>query len=158
MPNREGLSLELSAQEIADLKEVFDLMDKDKGGTLSVEEVKNLMDMLGMKVKQEDLDQMISEIDHSGDGQIDFQEFLQVMAKPQDLPYKKSDVMRAFRLFADRDAPPGCISPEALERALIQYCNGKMPEEEVMRLVNSLEVNQEGYIDYARKVNLFLNK
>ena len=43
----------------------------------------------------------------------------QVMAKPQDLPYKKADVMRAFRLFADRDAPQGCISPEALERALV---------------------------------------
>ncbi|GLC38191.1 hypothetical protein PLESTB_001089500 [Pleodorina starrii] len=158
MPPREGTQVELSAQEIADLKEVFDLMDKDKGGSLSIEEVKNLMEMLGMKVKQEDLDAMISEIDRTGDGHIDFQEFLQVMAKPQDLPYKRADVMRAFRLFADRDAPPGCISPEALERALIQYCNGRMPEEEIMRLVNSLEINQEGYIDYARKVALFLNK
>ncbi len=29
---------------------MFDLMDKDKGGTLGAEEIKQLMDMLGMKV------------------------------------------------------------------------------------------------------------
>ena len=29
--------------------QIFDLMDKDKGGTLNVEEIKQLMDMLGMK-------------------------------------------------------------------------------------------------------------
>ncbi|KAG2447873.1 hypothetical protein HYH02_007329 [Chlamydomonas schloesseri] len=153
-----GPHLELTLQEIADLKEVFDLMDKDKGGTLSIDEVKGLMELLGMKVRQEELEAMIAEIDNSGDGNIDFNEFLQVMAKPQDLPYKKADVMRAFRLFADRDAPLGCISPEALERALVQYCSGKVPEDEIMRLVNTLELNQEGYIDFARKVNLFLNK
>ena len=30
--------------------QMFDLMDKDKGGSLGAEEVKQLMDMLGMKV------------------------------------------------------------------------------------------------------------
>ncbi|KAG2497411.1 hypothetical protein HYH03_004566 [Edaphochlamys debaryana] len=157
MPPREGAPIELTAQEVADLKEVFDLMDKDKGGTLSIEEVKGLMELLGMKVRSEELEAMVAEIDRSGDGNIDFNEFLQVMAKPQDLPYKKADVLRAFRLLADKDAPPGCISPEALERALVQYCAGKVPEEEIMRLVNTLELNQEGYIDFARKTNLFLN-
>ncbi|KXZ46730.1 hypothetical protein GPECTOR_41g695 [Gonium pectorale] len=98
-------------------------MDKDRGGTLNTEEIKNLMDLLGMKVKAEDLEAM-------------------VMAKPANLPYNREDVMRAFRMFAEKDAPAGCISPEALERAL----------------VNSLEVSQEGYIDYHKKCNLFLNK
>lgn len=30
---------------------MFDLMDKDKGGSLGAEEIKQLMDMLGMKVR-----------------------------------------------------------------------------------------------------------
>jgi hypothetical protein len=30
--------------------QVFDLMDKDRGGSLNLEEIKQLMDMLGMKV------------------------------------------------------------------------------------------------------------
>lgn len=43
------------------------------------------------------------------------------MAKPQDLPYKKKDVLRAFRLFSEQDAPAGCISPEQLERVLVGW-------------------------------------
>ena len=53
-------------------------MDRDKGGTLSTEEVKQLMELLGMKVRQEELEQLVSEIDVDGSGQVDFEEFLQV--------------------------------------------------------------------------------
>lgn len=52
---------------------------------------------------------------------------VQVMAKPQDLPYKKKDVLRAFRLFSEQDAPAGCISPEQLERVLVGD-RGQEPE------------------------------
>lgn len=41
-------------------------------------QVKALMDLLGMKVKHEDVEQMIDEIDADGSGQIDFEEFLEV--------------------------------------------------------------------------------
>lgn len=30
--------------------QIFDLMDRDKGGTLGADEIKQLMDMLGMRV------------------------------------------------------------------------------------------------------------
>ncbi len=43
------------------------------------------------------------------------------MAKPQQVPYTKADLVRAFRLFADRGAPPGCIAPETLEQALVSW-------------------------------------
>ena len=48
----------------------------------------------------------------------------QVMARPQEVPYKKADVACAFRMFADKDAPPGCISPEQLEKALVRAWAG----------------------------------
>jgi hypothetical protein len=44
---------------------------------------------------------------------------LQVASKKQQLPYSKADVLRSFRMFADRGAPPGCIVPETLEAALV---------------------------------------
>lgn len=149
---------ELTEDDIKEFREIFDLMDKDKGGTLCAEEVKALMDLLGMKVKHEDVEAMIDEIDGDGSGQIDFDEFLEVMARPQQVPYKRADVARAFRMFADKDAPAGCISPEALEKALVKYCGTQVPEDELLRLVNQLDITAEGWIDYSSKVNLFLNK
>ena len=61
-------------------------MDRDKGGTLSIDEVKQLMELLGMKIRQDELEQMIAEIDSDGSGQVDFEEFLQVAAWHHCLP------------------------------------------------------------------------
>jgi calmodulin len=44
---------------------------------------------------------------------------MQVVSKPQQLPYSKADLLRAFRMFSETDAPRGCIGPEALEKALV---------------------------------------
>ena len=41
-------NVEVSEQEIKEFREIFNLVDKDKGGTISVQEVQDLMDMLGM--------------------------------------------------------------------------------------------------------------
>lgn len=45
--------------------------------------------------------------------------FAQVMSKPVDVPYTKADVLRAFKIFADEGAPPGCISADTLEKAVV---------------------------------------
>lgn len=156
MPQVGGI--ELTEDEIREFKEVFDLVDKDKGGTLEAEEVKELMELLGMKVRLDEVKAMVAEIDKDGSGAVDFEEFLEVMARPQQLPYSKADVIRAFRMFADEDAPAGCISPEKLEAALIKYAKDKVPEDEIMRLVNQLDLNEDGWINYHQKVNLFLSK
>lgn len=58
--------------------QVFDLMDADKGGTLSVEEVKQLMELLGMRSRIDEVESMIQEIDADGNGTIDFEEFVMV--------------------------------------------------------------------------------
>jgi calmodulin len=44
---------------------------------------------------------------------------LQVVSKPQNLPYSRADLLRSFRMFAEPAAPQGCISPETLEKALV---------------------------------------
>lgn len=41
------------------------------------------------------------------------------MSKPVDVPYTKADVLRAFKIFADEGAPPGCISADTLEKAVV---------------------------------------
>ncbi len=41
------------------------------------------------------------------------------MTRKQRLPYTRTDLLRAFRMFADPGAPSGCISPAALEKALV---------------------------------------
>mmetsp|Transcript_45833 Transcript_45833/g.146192 ORF Transcript_45833/g.146192 Transcript_45833/m.146192 type:complete len:158 (-) Transcript_45833:755-1228(-) len=151
-------AVELSEDEVKNFREVFDLVDKDHSGNIDAEEVKELMGLLGMFPSKDEVEKMISEIDKDGNGEVDFEEFLVVMAGNQELAYSKRDLLRSFRIFADKELPPGYISPECLEKALTDHLPDKVTMEEAMRLVQHLEVNPEGLINYVDKVNLFMTK
>mmetsp|Transcript_28516 Transcript_28516/g.50944 ORF Transcript_28516/g.50944 Transcript_28516/m.50944 type:complete len:159 (-) Transcript_28516:157-633(-) len=150
--------VELSESEIAEFQEVFDLVDKDRGGTIQANEVMELMQMLGMKPTKADVEKMISEIDEDGNGEVDFSEFLQVMAGPQNLPYSKKELMTSFKTIANSSNPAGTIHPKDLEIALRKYCTDSMTEPEIKRLVNAIEPRDDGLINFEEKINLFVPK
>ena len=80
------------------------------------------------------------------------------MSKPPELPYTKVDMMRAFKLLSGDKDPEGKITPEILEKALIKYCSSRVAEEEILRLLNSLETDKDGYINFEEKIGMFLSK
>jgi len=53
----------LSAEEIAEFREIFNLVDKDGGGSITKVELAELMETLGIEATPEEIDSMISEID-----------------------------------------------------------------------------------------------
>jgi len=71
-------NVEMTEQEIEEFREVFDLVDKDKGGAIEADEIMELMDMLGIQTDRDQVENMINEIDEDGNGEIDFDEFLLV--------------------------------------------------------------------------------
>ena len=61
---------QLSEEEIAEFREIFNLVDKDGGGSITKEELGELLDTLGIDATPEDIDAMIAEIDQDGNGDI----------------------------------------------------------------------------------------
>lgn len=53
----------LSQDEIAEFREIFNLVDKDGGGSISKVELGELMETLGIEATQEDIEAMIAEVD-----------------------------------------------------------------------------------------------
>jgi calmodulin len=53
----------LSEEEIAEFREIFNLVDKDGGGSISKVELAELMDTLGIDAEPEEIEHMIAEID-----------------------------------------------------------------------------------------------
>ncbi|XP_030543443.1 calmodulin-like protein 11 isoform X2 [Rhodamnia argentea] len=79
--------LELKANNTKDatdveeeLKEAFKVFDKDQNGYISPSELRHVMINLGEKLTEEEVQQMISEADLDGDGQVDFEEFVKLMS------------------------------------------------------------------------------
>ena len=58
----------MSKEELAEFREIFDLVDKDKGGSISRDELGELMDTLGIRASKEEIDLMINEIDEDNNG------------------------------------------------------------------------------------------
>ena len=60
------------------LQIAFNLFDKDKSGTISINEIKGI---LGGEDRDSQFEDIIKEVDMNGDGEIDINEFTMMMAK-----------------------------------------------------------------------------
>lgn len=65
-----------SAMEIEEFREIFELFDKDAGGSISADELLPVLSTLGKRPSPEELDKLVKEIDVDGSGEIEFDEFL----------------------------------------------------------------------------------
>lgn len=76
-------------EEIQNLKDIFDLFDKDQSGKIESTDLENIF--ASLKRDPEEAKEMLSEIDPNHDGEITFQEFIKLMAKIENKIDKKDD-------------------------------------------------------------------
>ena len=86
------------------------------------------MRALGFEPKKEEIRKMISDIDKDGNGNIDFQEFLDMMTTKMSEKDSREEILKAFRLFDDEEK--GKISFRNLKR-VAKELGENMTDEEV---------------------------
>ena len=79
------------------------------------------------------------------------------MSRRVNTIYTSDQVRNAFKLF-EGTAPPGHVKPNVLIKALMTYGTEKLTEEQAQDLVSQLQVNSQGFIDYAEYVNMMMSK
>jgi len=70
---------ELTSTQIAAFRQVFDMVDKDGGGSIDADELYSAMKDLEPSLKLKEIKEIIEELDQEGNGTIDFDEFLYMM-------------------------------------------------------------------------------
>ena len=98
-----------------EIEKSFKLFDKNKDDYLDIEDLKYVADLIGETMSQEELNEMIRSADADGTGNVDFPEFLVLMAK-QVQNLDDNVLQTAFKTF-DRDGD-GYISPDELGQFL----------------------------------------
>lgn len=144
----------LTEEELAEFREIFDLVDEDKGGSISRNELKKLMITLRLKPTEEELDTMMREVDGDGSGEIDFDEFVTVMSRRVQADYTPEQLKSAFRVFETDSVPPGHVATEVLEHALTTYGSDKLSPEEAMELLSTVDPEGTGKINYMEFINM----
>jgi len=81
MPEIKASDFGLTDKQLNEFWEAFSLFDDDGNGTVDNEELKEVMQNLGMKPSEDELVRLINEIDVDGDGCLDFEEFVSMMAR-----------------------------------------------------------------------------
>lgn len=85
------------------LKKIFETFDFEKTGHVSLEVIPTTLTTLGVKLKQEELDKLIKEIDDNGSGKIEFSEYIELAKRyiePED-DYNKlyNELRQVFMIF-----------------------------------------------------------
>ena len=116
--------------------------------------VKNLV---GEEPSEEELDTMMKEVDEDGSGEIEFNEFLALMAKRSKFGVSGSggeDWMEAFKVF-DKDGD-GYISPGKLQHVMVNL-GENMSTEEVHEMVMEADLDGDGLINFDEFVKMMVH-
>ncbi|TDG53281.1 hypothetical protein AWZ03_000096 [Drosophila navojoa] len=161
--------------EISDLRTAFDLLDRNRDGRVTANELQFMLKNLGINVRDEIIHDLIREASHSGNGLINEAEFLQWVGRIQALRDEQQqqhddstsnaskpideaddvteDLIAAFRVF-DRDGN-GFITRDELQTAM-EMIGEPLNEQQVEQLLAIADLDQDGRINYEEFTRLLL--
>ncbi|CAD6221456.1 unnamed protein product [Miscanthus lutarioriparius] len=139
----------LTEDEIKGLKQMFNNMDTDKSGTITVQELKAGLTKLGSKISEAEVQKLMEAVDVDKSGSIDYAEFLTAMMNKHKLE-KEEDLIRAFQHFDKDDS--GYITRDELEQAMAEY--GISDEASIKEVLDEVDKDKDGRIDYEEFVEM----
>ncbi|KAL7733647.1 hypothetical protein ACLKA6_005097 [Drosophila palustris] len=158
----------------SDLRTAFDLLDRNRDGRVTANELQFMLKNLGINVRDEIIHDLIREASHSGNGLINEAEFLQWVGRIQALrddqqqhddsastaskPVDEADdvtedLIAAFRVF-DRDGN-GFITRDELQTAM-EMIGEPLNEQQLEQLLAIADLDQDGRINYEEFTRLLL--
>ena len=113
----------LLREETEELAELFRLVDRDGGGTISMDEFLELLHSMSVKPTPHEMTLLFNEIDGDRNGLIELSEFMAFMQDTSIKQINPQDVVAAFAMFEGFAQPstPGRIAMADLVAAVGQY-------------------------------------
>ncbi|XP_053953950.1 calcium-binding protein E63-1 isoform X4 [Anastrepha ludens] len=160
--------------QVRDLRTAFDLLDRNRDGRVTANELQFMLKNLGINVRDEIIHDLIREASHSGNGLINEAEFLQWVgriqalrdeqqqqqqqqeenaSKPEENDDVTEDFIAAFRVF-DRDGN-GFITRDELQTAM-EMIGEPLSEVQLTQLLAIADLDQDGRINYEEFTRLLL--
>ncbi|XP_019500082.1 PREDICTED: calmodulin-like [Hipposideros armiger] len=146
---------ELPKEQVAEFKAAFTRFDKNGDGTISVQELGDVMRTLGQNPSEAELKDIIARVDTDGDGAISFEEFLAAMVKRMKSMGGDHDMREVFQAF-DLDGD-GHITVDELKQAMAQV-GEKLSQKELEAMIREADVDQDGKVNYEEFARMLSQK
>ena len=145
----------LTEDEIEEIKEAFDLFDTDGSGSIDPKELRAAMQSLGFEAKNQTIYQMITDLDKNKSGNIDFEEFLDMMTARMSDKDTREDINKVFRLFDDDTS--GSVTIRNLRR-VARELGETMTDEELQEMIERADSNGDGAVSMDDFYNIMTKK
>lgn len=159
------LTRQLTKEQIADFREAFDLFDKDRDGRITSHELLTVMKNIRQPATDSDIQDMITHADKDGNGTVEFDEFLSMMARrltvqdPEDEESARrrheAEMRQAFQVF-DIDGD-GLIDAHELRQTMANL-GENLSDEDVRAMIKEADKNGDGKVDYDEFVHMIYTK
>jgi len=134
---------DIDPQMEAELRQAFELFDKDNSGSIDKAELKEVMASLGQDLDDSALATLYAQMDPSGDGVISFEEFADVMA-PEPSSETPAQVAASVFLMLDKDGS-GKITAAELKDS-VKLVNPSVTDDDVGAAMELFDKDHTGTI------------
>ena len=137
-----------------ELKEYFEMFDRDKDGSINEKELGNILRSLGHDPTDQDLSEMINEVDNNSDSKIEFDEFCKIMNNKLKQNDVEQELIEAFKIF-DKDGK-GLISENEFKHIMLSL-GEKISEEELEEMMKKADPDKKGFVNYKQFAKVILS-
>jgi calmodulin len=149
------MNTNVNQDKINEIKEAFQVFDKDSDGFITIKELATVMRSLGHNPTESELQDMIKQYDKDESGTIDFAEFFELMTNKMLESQIEEELIETFRVF-DRDGN-GLLSGQEL-KYVMAVVGEILTDQEIDELIKQADIDGDGFINYQEFVKMMTAK
>jgi len=144
----------LQESEVREIRDCFNLYDRDGSGKISCKELGTVVRSLGLNPTDQDVDKVASTLIKGNS--FSFDDLCRAMSKLKSEPrFEEEDIRDAFKVF-DRDGN-GFVNAAEL-RHVMTNLGEKLTDEEVDEMIRGVNVDTDGHVNYEDWVQVMCVK
>merc|ERR1711959_878972 len=154
MTHKNETPLEFSEEDKAGFRKNFNLFDKKRTGSIPLSDMGTVLRSLGQNPTEAELQALMEEVDKDKSGTIEFDEFVDLMARTnKSKDQMEEEIKNAFLTF-DADNS-GFIDREELVNVLTTM-GDPVDEETINGMIAEADLDGDGKINYAEFTKIML--
>merc|ERR1712151_390096 len=145
----------LGEEQVMEIKDAFDLFDKDRSGEITVGEMLEAMRSLGYDTEQGEAAEHVKSLDRDGSGALEFNEFYELLTARFSENTTKDELQRVFKLF-DTDGT-GSVSVQNM-RAIADQVGDQVTDDELGDIILKNDMDNDGQLTFEDFYNVLTKK
>ena len=156
MSRRSGTSRASSRSHLPDeaqqeIREIFEIFDSDKSGSIDRHELKICLRSMGFDFGKPEIDAIMKEKDPNNLGFLDFRAFSEVIAEKTSQRKPEDEYRKVFSLFDSQNT--GRIGINDLRR-VVSESNENLTEDQMKSMIAQFDSDGDGYISLEEFIKI----